>query len=187
MNEIKDMENEIVEAAPAPDTLAVPAAPAPHRVVVDTGLEEVEICNLQGKVIGTLRFNATDLGIIDRWNSMVGDFGQVVEPLENVPETDDGAMEALAEAKRRLCTALDTVFDGNVSEAFFGEVHPFAPVGGRLYCENVLDAVASYMGQRFSAEFEHINRQQSARMAAYTHGARTGKHKDGKTRPAAKK
>ena len=43
------------------------------------------------------------------------------------------------------------------------------------------------MSQRFSAEFERINRQQSERMANYTHGARTGRHKDGKTAPAARK
>lgn len=152
----------------------------PHRVVVDTGMEAVEICNLQGAVIGTLYFHPADMGIIDRWNAMVKDFSKVTEPLENVGEDENGALTALAEAKNRLCAALDAVFDGNVSEAFFSRVHPFALVNGRFYCENVMDAVAAYMGQRFQAEFDRVNRQQSARMAAYTSGARTGRHRNGK-------
>lgn len=189
MSEIKNRENAIVEEAPMqePAPPEVPAAPVPHRVVVDTGLEAVEICNLQGAVIGTLYFHPADMGIIDRWNAMVKDFSEVTKPLEDAAETEEGALPALAEAKKRLCAALDKVFDGNVSEAFFSRVHPFSLVNGRFYCENVMDAVAAYMGQRFSAEFERINRQQTERMAAYTHGARTGKHKNGKKRPAAKK
>ncbi len=191
MSEIKNMENVIKEETTAavqePSAPEVPAAPVPHRVVVDTGLEAVEICNLQGAVIGTLYFHPADLGIIDRWNAMVKDFSEVTKPLEDAAETEEGALPALAEAKERLCAALDKVFDGNVSEAFFSRVHPFSLVNGRFYCENVMDAVADYMGQRFSAEFERVNRQQTERMAAYTNGARTGKHKNGKTRPAAKK
>lgn len=164
------------------------AAPAPRRVVVDTGLEAVEICDTRGSVMGTLYFHPADMvGIIERWNTLARDFGAITEPLENVPDSGEGALAAMEEAKTRLCAALDAVFGGNVSEAFFARVHPFAPVKGRFYCENVMDAVAAYMGERFGAEIERINRQQSDRMAAYTHGARTGKHKDGKTRPAAKK
>lgn len=183
MDENKDMTVEETAAATQdPIPKETPAAPIPRRVVVDTGMEAVEICNLQGEVIGTLHFRPADMGIIDRWNDLVRDFSKVTEPLEQISESDDedGAISALAEAKSRLCAALDAVFDGNVSEAFFSKVHPFALVNGRFFCENVMDAVTAYMGQRFQAEFDRVNRQQNASMAAYTRGARTGKHRNGK-------
>ncbi len=185
---MNENENITVEQAlPDAPAASIQNAPAPNQLVVDTGEEVVEICNRQGKVIGTLYFQPADMGIVDRWNAFMKDFGEITKPLENVPDTEDGALAAITEAKNRLCAALDAVFDGNVSEAFFAKRHPFAPVNGHFYCENVMDAIATYMGQRFQQEFDRINRRQRDRMAAYTHGARTGKHKDGKTRPAAKK
>lgn len=158
-------------------------------VVVDDGTEEVEIRNQRGDKIGVLVFRPADMGIIDRWNEMAKDFDRIIEPLEKADINQDGTanesdvrgIEALEEASRRLCEALDRAFDGNVSEAFFGGRHPFAIAsGGRFYCENVLDAVAGFMADRFKAGFERINRRQDERMGAYTHGVRTGRHAGGR-------
>ena len=63
-----------------------------------------------------------------------------------------------------------------MSEAFFGKMHPFSPVNGRFYCENALDAVGKYISSQFDREVTKINN----RVNRYTHGYRTGKHKDGK-------
>lgn len=145
-----------------------------QQIVVDDGTEEIEVLNKKGATLGKFVFRPADLGIVDRWNTMADTFDTVVAPLEKLGDnaTPDEGLAALAEAKKLLCDALDKVFDGNVSEAFFGSVDPFALVSGKFYCENVMDAVASYMSARFSEEFKHVNARQNKKVVQYASNVR---------------
>lgn len=153
-------------------------------IVVDDGSVRESIRNKHGDEIGVFYFRPTDIGIIDRYNKVAADFDKITAPLENVNINPDGTvdekneaeMAAMNEAEAKLFEACDFLFGGNMSEAFFGKMHPFSPVGGRFYCENALDAVGKYISKQFDSEVTKINN----RVNRYTHGYRTGKHKDGK-------
>ncbi len=157
-----------------------------NEIVVDDGTIEVPIRNKMGEKTGVFFFRPTDIGIIDRFNEMADEFEQITAPLESVninadgtaDEKNDADFTALKEAETRLYAACDKLFGGNMSEAFFGKMHPFSPVNGRFYCENALSAVGSYISRQFAREVKKVN----SRIEQYTHGyaARTGKHKDGK-------
>lgn len=158
------------------------------EIVIDDGSVEVPIKNKRGEQIGVFYFRPTDIGIIDRYNEIAGKFDEITAPLENVNIKPDGTAdeneqaeaeaEAFHEAEKRLYEACDYMFGGNMSEAFFGSMHPFSPVNGSFYCESALMAVGKYISAQFDKETEKI----SKRVQRYTHGygARTGKHKDGK-------
>lgn len=153
-------------------------------IVVDDGSVRESIRNKHGDEIGVFYFRPTDIGIIDRYNKVAADFDKITTPLENVNINPDGTvdekneaeMAAMNEAEAKLFEACDFLFGGNMSEAFFGKMHPFSPVNGRFYCENALDAVGKYISKQFDSEVTKINN----RVNRYTHGYRTGKHKDGK-------
>lgn len=153
-------------------------------IVVDDGSVRESIRNKHGDEIGVFYFRPTDIGIIDRYNKVAADFDKITAPLENVNINPDGTvdekneaeMAAMNEAEAKLFEACDFLFGGNMSEAFFGKMHPFSPVNGRFYCENALDAVGKYISKQFDSEVTKINN----RVNRYTHGYRTGKHKDGK-------
>lgn len=155
-------------------------------IVVDDGSIKVPVLNKHGEEIGVFYFRPTDIGIIDRYNKIAGDFDNITAPLENISINNDGTVDeqneseltALKEAEKRLYDACDYLFGGNVSEAFFGKMHPFSPVGGHFYCENALDAIGKYISGKFDRETKQIQ----SRVNRYTHGyqARTGKHKNGK-------
>ena len=153
-------------------------------IVVDDGSVRESIRNKHGEEIGVFYFRPTDVGMIDRYNKMAADFDKITAPLENVNINPDGSvdekneaeMAAMEEAVKRLYDACNYLFDGNFSEAFFGKMHPFSPVNGRFYCENALDAVGKYISRQFDREVTKVNN----RVNRYTHGYRTGKHKDGK-------
>ena len=155
-------------------------------ITVDDGLVEVPVENKHGDRIGVFYFRPTDVGIIDRFNSMVADFDKIVEPVENININPDGTADeedavtvaALKQAEERLYAAFNKLFDGNFAEAFFAKMHPFSPVGGKFYAENALEAVGAFLSAQFNAEIRKVN----ARVTKYTHGysSRTGKHKDGK-------
>lgn len=155
-------------------------------IVVDDGSVRVPINNKHGDEIGVFYFRPTDVGLIDRYNKVAADFDKIVEPLESVDikpdgtadEKDEAETAAMKEAESRLYEACDYLFDGNMSEAFFGKMHPFSPVGGKFYCEIALNAVAAFISKQFDKEVSKVNK----RVDKYTHGyqARTSKHKDGK-------
>ena len=144
------------------------------HITVDDGFQRVPINNQYGDEIGVFYFNPTDIGIIERYNRMAESFDSITEPLQALPEMDEDNdeieaqhVEALAEAKRRLCAAVDEMFGGNASEAFFGKVNPFSPIDGKFYCEHVLQAV----GQFISAQFDTETQKFSARVEQYTNRA----------------
>lgn len=156
------------------------------RIIVEDGGIKVPIENKYGDKIGMFYFHPSDIGIIDRWNKVANNFDNITAPLENVNINPDGATDekneaeqaALKEAEKRLYDACDYLFDGNMSEAFFGKMNPFSPVNGRFYCENALSAVSAFISRQFDREVAKVNN----RVNKYTHGyqARTGKHKDGR-------
>ena len=154
---------------------------------IDDGLEKIVVNNKHGNEIGTFYFRPTDTDIVNRYNESLARLEEAIEPLKSeflVPSDADAdtaaeaIMNAISEAKTKLCDAFDYIFDANVSEAFFGRVNPFTLIGGRFYCENVIEAIGSFIAERLGVEV----RQLSDRAQKYTHGyaARTGKHKDGK-------
>ncbi len=153
-------------------------------IVVDDGSVKVPILNKHNEEIGVFYFRPTDVGMIDRFNKMASTFEGITAPLENVNINPDGTvdekneteMEAMEEATKRLYDACNFLFDGNFSEAFFGKMHPFSPVNGVFYCENALDAVGKYISRQFDREVGKVQN----RINRYTHGYRTGKHKDGR-------
>ena len=151
-------------------------------IVVDDGSVVVPIRNTLGETIGQFRFRPTDFNIIKRYNEVAEDFGNVVKPLVNAnidvngEGSDAESMKLLDEAEHRLFELVDYLFDGNMAEAFFGKMHAFSPVDGKFYCENALTAVGQFISNRFDGEIKSI----SSRVDNYTHGYRTGKHKNGK-------
>lgn len=155
-----------------------------NGIVVDDGSVEVPIRNRQGDTIGVFYFRPTDIGIIERYNKVVGDFDKITAPLESVninpdgttAEKDEAEQAAMKEAEGRLYEACNYLFGGNFAEAFFGKMHPFSPVNGHFYCENALNAVGKYISAQFDREVKKVN----TRVERYTHGYRTGKHKGGK-------
>lgn len=141
-------------------------------IVVDDGSRRVPIKNTQGEEIGVFYFRPTDVGIIERYNAMLDKWDDIVEPLRGVDisatgeaDSDDPAqIAALKEAEKRLFEAVDYMFGGNMSEAFFGKMHPFSPVGGRFYAEHAIEAAGEYVNAQIDAEAA----QMAKRVEKYT-------------------
>lgn len=133
------------------------------EIVVDDGMKEIPIKNTLGKQIGLFCFRPTDVGIINRYNTLVSSFDAITEPLENAninangTADDDASIAALNEAEQRLFKACDEMFGGNMSEAFFGEMHPFSPVNGVFFCETAIEAVGRFIQQQFGQETTKLN------------------------------
>lgn len=177
-------ENRVVELNVAPGVAGVEMP----EIMIDDGSRRVPIKNKFGEEIGVFYFRPTDVGIIDRYNKMAEKFPEITAPLENLDITSDGTAvdgaaqaeeDALKEAERRLFEACDYMFGGNMSEAFFGKMHPFSPVNGAFYCETAINAVGRYISTQLKRETKKINARVSKYTAGYTPGQRTNKHRHG--------
>ena len=145
------------------------------EITIDDGSQRVPIRNLEGEEIGVFRFRPTDVAIIHRYNKVASSFDEIVEPLQQANISADGTAEegdelseqALAEAEKRLYEACDYIFDGNMSEAFFGKMHPFSPVGGVFYCESALGKVGDFIAAQFAQETKKINKRVNQYVGKY--------------------
>lgn len=153
------------------------------QITVDDGAVKIPVKNLMGDEIGVYYFHPTDVGILKRLKEVKEKLPAVVEPLAEMNINADGTAtdsenEArLAAAERNLYDLCDYLFGGkNTAEAFFGTMKPFSPVDGKFYCENALNAIFAFIAKRFQVESENV----SLRVGKYTHGLRSGKHRNGR-------
>jgi len=154
-------------------------------VVVNDGRRKVTIKNQNGDVIGSFRFNPTDVNIVNRYNESVSKFEDIVKPLSNYDIKANGegdgmeAVSALDEAEAKLIDLMDYILDGQFGKAFFSKTHAFAGVEDgddvKFYCEVAFDVVGQYIANKFDAETKKLDR----RLSKHTHGYKTGKHAKG--------
>lgn len=145
------------------------------KIVVDDGSQRVSIENTAGEEIGVFAFRPTDIAIVQRYNEAMAKFDEIVAPLENVgvaadgtaESGDDKALEAINEAEKRLYEACDYVFGGNMSEAFFGKMHPFSPINGVFYCETALNQLGAFISAQFEQETTKINNRLKKYVGSY--------------------
>lgn len=148
------------------------------KIVIDDGSQRIPIENLAGDEIGVFYFRPTDIGIIQRYNETMEKFDEILAPLENVDITEEGtanegdtaAMTAINEAEKKLFEACDYIFDGNMSEAFFGKMHPFSPIGGVFYCESALSKVGAFISSQFEQETAKVNQRLNQYVGKYGKG-----------------
>lgn len=140
--------------------------PTNLMITVDDGSRRVPIQNKQGEEIGSFTFHPTDIGIIDRYNSMADQFDAITAPLEalnlgpDIDMSDPALLGALGEAKQRLYAAVNDLFGSDdAAEAFFGKMHPFSPVNGDFYCSQVLAQVGAFIGSQFDAETKALSKK----------------------------
>lgn len=64
-----------------------------NEIIIDDGSVKVPIRNKHGEQIGEFSFRPTDIGIVDRFNSVAAEFDKIVEPLESVNIKPDGTVD----------------------------------------------------------------------------------------------
>jgi len=151
-------------------------------ITIDDGSIDIPIMNQHGEQIGMFRFNPADINIVNRYNEVADQFGEVVKPLIDANISPDGegeddeSVQLLNEAGNKMADLMDYVLNGNSREAFFSKTHIFTPVGGMFYCEKVYEAIGAFISQKFASEVKRVN----VRMNQHMHGYRTGKHAKGR-------
>jgi len=149
--------------------------------VVDDGTEVVPIYNKAGIKVGEFCFVPTDLNIVSRFDEVAESFKSITSKLENANIDSEGNGEneedwtILKEVENELFEKVNYVLGGDFAGAFFGKINPFSPINGTFYFVNALNSLSAFLNKRFDSEVKKI----TSKVDSYTHGYRTGKHKNG--------
>ena len=116
-------------------------------ITIDDGTREYEIQNQFGKTIAVVHFRPGDISIADRYQSMRDSFSEIVQPLADIDikadgtAEDDAGIEAIRKADAALRDKLQELLDSDDAGEIFSKRNPFSSVGGRFFCESVIDAL----------------------------------------------
>lgn len=136
-----------------------------YKGIVDDGTREIPIVNKFGKLICNIYIRPADISILDRYNQLTADFSEIVEPLKKLSIKNDGtaAFEedwaVLKSVEGELKKRINALFDMDEADEIFAKRSPFSSVGGRFFCENVLEAIGGVIAEAVEDEMEMSKRR----------------------------
>ena len=138
--------------------------------VLDDGTKELTIVNTFNEEICKIHIRPGDLSILDRFNELRDDFGELVAPLRDVEIKNDGTSdsiegwETIKEVEQGLIDKLNTVFDSKDIGNIFAKRNAFSTTGGEFYVEKVI----AMLGDVVAAEMKAENAKVMKRLDKYT-------------------
>ena len=139
------------------------------RRIIDDGTIEVKLENKFGKQICAVHIRPADISIIDRLNSLMDDFSDIVEPLKECDINADGTAKfesqwaAIKQVEAALIERINTVFDMDEAADIFAKRNAFSSVNGVFFAESVITA----LGDVVKEAIERESRESAERMSKY--------------------
>ena len=134
-------------------------------VVVDDGTKEYTVENKYGKLICKMYLRPADFSILDRYKAFVQDFDSIVEPLSKIDVNADGTavfeaeLATLKEAENEIKQRFNMLFDIEEADEIFAQRSPFSSIGGRFFCEIVLEALSQIIEEAIKEETEKTEKR----------------------------
>lgn len=128
----------------------------------DEGYKEFNINGDESRVI---RFNPSDIGIIERFNEAKKNITGYQEKLKDIPLKADGnpdveekeyetAARLVGETRKFINTQIDYVFANPVSDTVFGMQSPLSSVGGVPLFERFMNCAKPFVEKEIKSESE---------------------------------
>lgn len=131
------------------------------EIIVDNGQELFTIKNKQGKILGEIWMNPTDMEIVKRYDQTARNLEKISEAVD----ADKPEEEILYELEERVKHEIDYLFNAEVSESFFSITSPFTVLAsGEFFIENVINAIGAVLEAKTGERMSRIK----ARVSKYT-------------------
>lgn len=131
-----------------------------YKGVIDDGTREIPIVNKFGKLICNIYIRPADLSILDRYKQLTTDFNSIVEPLKNLDINNDGTAsfdddwKILKSVENELKQRINALFDMDEADAIFATRNPFSCIGGKFFCESVIEVIGNIIAEAVEEEME---------------------------------
>lgn len=133
-----------------------------NELIFDEGFKEF---NINGDPNRVIKFNPTDISIIERAQKVKKEIGEEVKKLDKLEINDDEAVaKAVEEVNKIIKEKINYIFGSNVSETVFGVQSPLASANGVTLAERFIAAAIPIIQK----EIEDEDKKSKARMSKYT-------------------
>lgn len=133
-----------------------------NELIFDEGFKEF---NINGDPNRVIRFNPTDISIIERAQNVKKEIGEEVKKLDKIEINDDEAVaKAVEEVNKIIKEKINYIFGSDVSETVFGVQSPLASANGVTLAERFIAAAIPIIQK----EIEDEDKKSKARMSKYT-------------------
>lgn len=128
--------------------------------VIDDGTREIPLVNKFGKLICNIYIRPGDLSILDRYEDLTKDFADIVKPLEHLNIKADGTADfdkdwaVLKDVEKELKRRINALFDMEEADDIFAKRNPFSSVGGKFFCESVIEVIGNIITDTVEEELE---------------------------------
>lgn len=136
-----------------------------YKGIIDDGTREIPLMNKYGKLICNIYIRPADLSILDRYNQLAADFGSIVEPLKELEIKNDGTAafdadwQVLKSVETELKRRINALFDMDEADDIFAKRNPFSSVGGKFFCESVIEVIGNIIVEAVEDEMELSKRR----------------------------
>lgn len=133
-----------------------------NELIFDEGFKEF---NINGDPNRVIKFNPTDISIIERAQKVKREIGKEVEKLDSLEINDDEAMaQAVEQVNKIIKEKINYIFGSDVSDTVFGLQSPLASANGTTLAERFIAAALPVIQK----EIEDENKKSKARVSKYT-------------------
>lgn len=134
-----------------------------QTITINTGLKTYEVRDLDGTLLGTLRFNPADLGAAGRWEKFCNELETMVQRAEHLQSADE--LDQIGAAIR---AHIDALFGPEASNTmFFGQSSLALCEDGSAVLENALNALAPIVAEAQQTAYKASETRLRERTAAY--------------------
>ena len=140
------------------------------KAIVDDGTREIPLLNQYGKEICKVYFRPADFSILERVDEVAARLPSKLSALSGIELTNDGKAKKetdlgiLKEAEEIVKKEFNYLLDMDEADAIFAKRSAFSCVGGRFFCQLVLDALGDVVTNAVQEEAALAQK----RMAKYT-------------------
>ena len=128
--------------------------------IIDDGTREIPLVNKYGKLICNIYIRPADLSILDRYKQLAADFQNITEPLKDMNISNDGKVsfdddwKVLKQVEAELKQRINALFDMDEADDIFAKRSPFSSVGGKFFCESVIEVIGNLIANAVEEELE---------------------------------
>lgn len=136
-----------------------------YKGIIDDGTREIPLVNKFGKLICNIYIRPADLSILDRYKQLTADFSDIVEPLKDLDIKNDGTAtfdadwQVLKSVETELKRRINALFDMDEADDIFAKRNPFSSVGGKFFCESVIEVIGNIIAEAVEDEMELSKRR----------------------------
>lgn len=135
-----------------------------ERIQIDDGSKVYEIQNLEGITLGHIRINPSDTNIVERYEAASKELNEYLATLD-----DNITEEKFVEVQKTIVDKISALVGEDTSRTFFSICGPLTPLAsGKIYVENVLEAVSGIIEAETGKRMEAVNKHVDEYLEKYT-------------------